>query len=110
MESHRRLLYLYPADRWLFLTCHLHGSLPHSQSPPPAKVSAGRVFVWIDRYLDRGQRGPQFLRQAARRDRFCTLPGETFPVRSGEESAEYVVVKKPGNAGGAKGRRTKERS
>ena len=65
MESHRRLPHLYPADRWLFLTWHLHGSLPPSQSPPPAKVSAGQVFVWIDRYLDRGQHGPQFLHQEA---------------------------------------------
>ena len=65
MESHRRLPHRYPPDRWLFLTWHLHGSLPHSQSPPPAKVSAGQVFVWIDRYLDRSQHGPQFLRQEA---------------------------------------------
>jgi REP element-mobilizing transposase RayT len=65
MESHRRLPHLYPPDRWQFFTCHLHGSLPHSQSPPPAKVSAGQVFVWIDRYLDRGQQGPQFLGQEA---------------------------------------------
>ncbi len=65
MESHRRLPHLYPADRWLFLTWHLHGSLPPSQSPPPAKVSAGQVFVWIDRYLDRSQHGPQFLHQEA---------------------------------------------
>jgi putative transposase len=47
MESHRRLPHLYPPDRWLFLTWHLHGSLPHSQSPP---------F-----HLDRGQHGPQYL-------------------------------------------------
>ena len=65
MESHRRLPHRYPPDRRLFLTWHLHGSLPHSQSPPPAKVSAGQVFVWIDRYLDRSQHGPQFLRQEA---------------------------------------------
>ena len=65
MESHRRLPHRYPPDRWLFLTWHLHGSLPHSQSPPPAQVSAGQVFVWIDRYLDCGQHGPQFLHQEA---------------------------------------------
>jgi len=65
MEFHRRLPHVYPPDRWLFITFHLHGSLPHCQSPPPAKVSSGRVFVWIDRYLDRNQYGPQFLRQEA---------------------------------------------
>ena len=65
MESHRRLPHRYPPNRWLFFTGHLHGSLPHSQSPPPAKVSAGQVFVWIDRYLDRSQHGPQFLHQEA---------------------------------------------
>ena len=65
MEFLRRLPHFYPPDRWLFVTCRLHGSLPHSQSPPPAKVSSGRVFVWIDRNLDRHQHGPQFLREEA---------------------------------------------
>jgi len=32
-----------------------------------------------------------------------TLPGEIFSLRGGEKSAEAVVAKKLGNAGGAKG-------
>jgi putative transposase len=47
----------------LFLTWHLHGSLPASRYPPPHKVSAGQAFVWIDRYLDEARSGPMFLGQ-----------------------------------------------
>jgi len=48
--------------------------------------------------------------RTARGERFCTLPGEISSMRVGEKSAEAAVARKPGNAGGAKGRRTKERS
>ena len=61
------------------------------------------------------QRSPNVIKThpvepTARGDRFCTLPGEISPVRAGEKSAEAVVAEKAGNAAGAKGRRTKERS
>ncbi len=45
------------------MTWHLHGSLPHGRYPPPNKASAGKAFVWMDRYLDQGSSGPLFLRQ-----------------------------------------------
>src|SRR5258708_20578187 len=61
MGSHRRLPHIYPQDRWLFLTWHLYGSLPQAQYPPPHHLSAGRAFVWMDRYLDRAERGLGFF-------------------------------------------------
>ena len=61
----RRLPHLYPEGRWLFLTWHLHGSLPRALYPPPHKLSAGQAFVWMDRRLDSASSGPLFLRQEA---------------------------------------------
>ena len=52
MTSQRRLPHLYPDDHWLFLTWHLHGSLPNSHFPPARKVSDGEAFAWVDRFLD----------------------------------------------------------
>ena len=63
--SRRRLPHLYPADGWLFVTWHLHGSVPRARYPPPGKASAGKAFVWLDRYLDTTRQGPMFLRQPA---------------------------------------------
>jgi hypothetical protein len=69
MTSQRRLPHIYPSDCWLFLTWHLHGSLPSSHFPPARKVSDGgagadgEAFAWIDRYLDGARVGPTFLRQ-----------------------------------------------
>jgi putative transposase len=65
MNSQRRLPHIYPDHCWLFVTWHLHGSLPQGRYPPPAKASAGEAFVWIDRYLDLARDGPVFLRQDA---------------------------------------------
>jgi putative transposase len=62
MESRRRLPHIYPEDRWLFVTWHLHGSLPRALYPPPEKSSAKNAFVWMDRYLDTTRDGPMFLR------------------------------------------------
>jgi len=61
----RRLPHIYPEDGWLFITWHLHGSLPHGRYPPAGKLSAGQAFVWMDRYLDRAASGPMFLKQEA---------------------------------------------
>jgi putative transposase len=62
-EFRRRLPHHYPPGRWLFVTCHLHGSLPHAKYPPPGKLSAGAAFVWMDRYLDSTKQGPMYLAQ-----------------------------------------------
>ena len=51
-NSRRRLPHCYPPGKWLFLTWHLHDSLPHALYPPGHKLSDGRAFVWMDRYLD----------------------------------------------------------
>jgi hypothetical protein len=69
MTSQRRLPHIYPSDCWLFLTWHLHGSLPSSHFPPARKVSDGEAFAWVDRYLDTACAaggactGPVYLRQ-----------------------------------------------
>jgi putative transposase len=65
MRSQRRLPHIYPDNTWLFLTWHLHGSLPNSHFPPARKVSDGEAFVWVDRYLDRAHSGPVYLRREA---------------------------------------------
>jgi REP element-mobilizing transposase RayT len=59
--SRRRLPHAYRQGQWLFVTWHLHGSLPYGRYPPPAKASAGQAFVWMDRYLDQASTGPLFL-------------------------------------------------
>jgi len=63
MSSRRRLPHVAPQGKWLFVTWHLHGSLPHGVYPPPDKASSGRAFVWMDRYLDHASTGPLYLRQ-----------------------------------------------
>ena len=65
MISVRRLPHVYPQDRWLFLTWHLHGSIRPYHFPPPHKTSAGRAFLWLDQQLDSARTGPMFLRQDA---------------------------------------------
>ena len=59
----RRLPHQYPEGRALFLTWHLHGSVPASRFPTPHNLSAGQAFVWIDRYLDTTQTGPLWLKR-----------------------------------------------
>jgi putative transposase len=65
MATQRRLPHIYPDNTWLFLTWHLHGSLPASHFPPARKVSHGEAFAWVDRYLDGGTTGPVHLRNEA---------------------------------------------
>jgi REP element-mobilizing transposase RayT len=60
-ETRRRLPHIYPEGKWLFVTWHLHGSLPHDRYPPPG-LRAGEAFVWMDRYLDTTHIGPMYLR------------------------------------------------
>jgi putative transposase len=61
--SRRRLPHLHPQGKFLFLTWHLHGSIPPSLYPPPNKENAGKAFVWMDRYLDTATKGPLYLKQ-----------------------------------------------
>ncbi len=61
--SDRRLPHEYPEGRALFLTWHLHGSLPASRYPAPGTLKSGKAFVWTDRYLDAGKAGPLYLKQ-----------------------------------------------
>ena len=60
--TRRRLPHIYAEGAWLFVTWHLHGSLPRALYPPPGKRSTGKAFVWMDRYLDTTRLGPAFLR------------------------------------------------
>ena len=62
-QHHRRLPHIYPEGKPLFITWHLHGSLPHSSYPPPGKLNAGQPFDWIDRHLDAARSGPLYLKQ-----------------------------------------------
>ena len=55
----------YPPGKVLFLSWHLHGSLPSALYLPLGKGSSGKVFVWMDRYLDTICLGPMFLRHEA---------------------------------------------
>ena len=58
---HRRLPHVYPEGAALFLTWHLHGSVPASVLPPPRSLASGQAFVWLDRQLDTLRRGPRYL-------------------------------------------------
>jgi putative transposase len=57
----RRLPHWHPDGKWLFVTWHLHGSLPQGRYPPPGKLTSGEAFVWMDRYLDTTRIGPMYL-------------------------------------------------
>jgi putative transposase len=59
-ETHRRLPHIYLENEWLFVTWHLHGSLPHDRYPPPG-LRAGEALVWMDRYVDTARTGPMYL-------------------------------------------------
>jgi putative DNA methylase len=62
MQDFRRRLPHQGEGKWLFVTWHLHGSIPHALYPPPGKPSAGVAFVWMDRSLDTPY-GPMYLAQ-----------------------------------------------
>jgi hypothetical protein len=63
MKEYRRQRRQHPQGQWLFLTWHLHGSLPHAVYPPPGHMNSGKAVVWMDRSLDAAQDGPMDLRQ-----------------------------------------------
>ena len=45
----------------MFITWRLHGSLPLHRYPPPKSLSAGKAFVWMERFLDQARHGPTWL-------------------------------------------------
>jgi REP element-mobilizing transposase RayT len=61
-ETRRRLPHIYLEGKWLFVTRHLQGSLPHDRYPPPG-LRAGEAFVWMDRYLHTTRTGRLYLRR-----------------------------------------------
>ena len=61
--TRRRLPHIYPPGAPLFVTWHLHGSLPHSLRPPPGPLTSGEAFVWLDRQMDSARTGPLYLGQ-----------------------------------------------
>ena len=64
MTPHRRRLpHVCPEGAPLFVTWHLHGSVPASLLPPARPVTSGEAFLWMDRQLDTSRHGPMFLRQ-----------------------------------------------
>jgi putative transposase len=63
ISTRRRLPHLYPEGAALFVTWHLHGSVPHSLRPPPGPISSGEAVVWLYRRLDTMRAGPMYLRQ-----------------------------------------------
>ena len=86
MPTQRRLPHIYPDNRWLFLTWHLHGSLPSSPTFPPArKLSDGEAFAWVDRYLDGAHTGPVYLR----REDIATLVIES--LLRGQNLGQYYL-------------------
>ena len=60
----RRLPHLYSLERSIFLTWRLQGSLAANRYFPVASVvDSGKVFVAMDRILDRASTGPSYLRE-----------------------------------------------
>ena len=62
-QLRRRLPRVWAEGKRLFVTWHLHGSLPHALYPPPNQQNAGQAFVWMDHYLDSSSGGPRYLKQ-----------------------------------------------
>jgi len=60
----RRLPHIYMPGRSLFVSWHLHGSLPCTAFPP-GKLLSGQAFVTVDRQLDTTRYGPMYLRHEA---------------------------------------------
>lgn len=56
----RRLPHWHPPGRALFLTGTYTAACPET-GPPPGSPSAGKGFVWMDRYLDQSCMGPTWL-------------------------------------------------
>jgi REP element-mobilizing transposase RayT len=59
----RRLPHWQPVGKDIFLTWRLEGTLPSNRFVPPDGLDSGEAFAWIDRYLDKAQYGPSWLRR-----------------------------------------------
>ena len=88
----RRLPHWQPEGRVLFITWHLHGSLPKCRYPPSGHLSAGRAFVWMDRYLDTTRAGPMWLRQPRVADLVCASIRRGYDERLYELHAWIVMT------------------
>jgi putative DNA methylase len=60
----RRLPHWDVVGQPLFVTFRLRDTLPPNRIFPPERMSDGRTFVAMDRFLDAGRIGPTFLKQA----------------------------------------------
>ena len=66
MPFHRRRLpHLHEINQPVFLTWHLHDSLPPSRTFPSATLTSGQAFAAMDRLLDEARTGANHLRQPA---------------------------------------------
>ncbi len=59
--TERRLPHWDIAGARQFVTFRLHGSLPANRVFPPARMTSGRVFIAMDRILDKAADGPVYL-------------------------------------------------
>ena len=84
-QRRRRLPHVYPEGTPLFLTWHLHGSVPVSLLPPSGPLASGQAFVWLDRKLDTTRYGPLYLRQPE------IARIVTGSIRKGEELGHYEL-------------------
>ncbi len=57
----RRLPHWQPADKPLFLTWRLHGTLPRNRYIGSEGLTSGYAFACVDRFLDRCECGPTWL-------------------------------------------------
>ena len=61
----RRLPDIYETNQPVFLTWHLHDSLPSNRTFPTAALNSGQAFAAMDRLLDEARSGSFYLRQPA---------------------------------------------
>lgn len=60
----RNLPHWHPPGRDIFITWRLHGSLPAQFRPQNKMESSGKAFVACDRFLDKAQTGPLWLKDS----------------------------------------------
>ena len=90
---HRRLPHHYLDGKWLFVTCHLHGSLPQAKYPPRGKLNSGAAFVWIEpppRYDPSGTDvpSPGSRRGRGRGGATSGSPARSLPIRGLDDHVE----------------------
>jgi len=59
----RRLPHSDEAERSVFITWRLHGSLPPNRAFPIEELTSGQAFAAMDRLLEEARSGPFYLRQ-----------------------------------------------